>query len=34
MVSAGESVASHAVIFKGLVLSPPHESSKNDCVGG
>ena len=28
-------IASHAVVFRGLVLLPPHyESPKNACVGG
>ena len=32
-------LASHAVVFRGLVLLPPHESPKyespkNDCMGG
>ena len=30
----GHDVASHAVVYRGLVLPPQYESPKNDCVGG
>ena len=35
VAETGRKIASHAVVFRGLVLpSSPYDSPKNDCMGG